>query len=134
MDFLKVTCRGFSSTDSIRESVEEQAKKLQQYYPKLNLCEVTIDHGHGRQKQGRIFHVQVHLGVPGEDIFINREPEKNHAHEELSVAIRDAFKAARRKLDDQTQINRGYVKAHTKETREIRAPKSEEESVALWTS
>jgi len=40
------------------------------------------------------------------------EPSKHAAHEDLYVAIRDAFNAAARKLQDYAQRQRGTVKSH----------------------
>jgi hypothetical protein len=37
--------------------------------------------------------------VPGREIVVGREPA-NHAHDDMNVAIRDAFDAARRQLED----------------------------------
>ena len=43
------------------------------------------------------------------------EPSKHAAHEDLYVAIRDAFNAAARKLQDYAQRQRGTVKSHISE-------------------
>jgi len=43
------------------------------------------------------------------------EPSKHAAHEDLYVAIRDAFNAAARKLQDYAQRQRGTVKSHIPE-------------------
>ena len=39
-------------------------------------------------------------------------PDDKHAHEDVYVAIRDAFDAARRQLQDQLRESQGKVKAH----------------------
>ena len=44
--------------------------------------------------------VRIDLTVPGEEIVIGREPGHDHAHEDVYVAIRDAFDAAKRQLQD----------------------------------
>jgi hypothetical protein len=43
------------------------------------------------------------------------EPGKHAAHEDLYVAIRDAFNAAGRKLQDYARRRRGAVKNHNPE-------------------
>ena len=45
---------------------------------------------------------------------INRDPKDHHAHEDVYVAIRDAFDAVRRKLQDYARKQRGDVKSHEK--------------------
>ncbi len=67
-------------------------------------------HRHGQN--GKIHHVKIEIGLPGKrDVIINREPEQNHAHENLNVAIRDAFDKARHKLQDAAAKMSGDVKA-----------------------
>ena len=46
--------------------------------------------------------MRTHLTVAGSaDIVINRDPDDTDAHDDVYVTIRDAFKAARRQLQDQ---------------------------------
>jgi cold shock CspA family protein len=53
----------------------------------------------------------VHLTLPdGRDVYADRNPKLNHAHEDVYVAIRDVFMAARRKLQDEARLLRGDVK------------------------
>ena len=44
---------------------------------------------------------------------MNREHHRDHAHEDVFVALRDAFLAARRQLEDHARRMRGAEKAHT---------------------
>ncbi len=52
------------------------------------------------------------LDTTMETIVANRGKRFDHAHEDVYVAIRDAFNAVRRKLKDDTRIRRGNTKAH----------------------
>jgi hypothetical protein len=51
--------------------------------------------------------VQIHLYIPGEDIFINHEREMDESHTDVYVAIRDAFASATRRLEDHIHRMRG---------------------------
>ena len=42
--------------------------------------------------------MHIDLAVPGGTVVVNRDAGSNHAHDDLQVAIRDAFEAARRQL------------------------------------
>ena len=44
---------------------------------------------------------------------MSREPGLNHAHEDIYVAVRDAFAAARRQLEDYTKSRLGKAKRFT---------------------
>jgi ribosome-associated translation inhibitor RaiA len=107
-----IICRGFSRTESITAQVERHVEKLEKFYDRISRCEVTISHRPHHQRQGQVFHVQVLLRLPHEDIVVNREPERDPAHEDFAVAVHDAFRAARRRLEDQVRMMRGFTKKH----------------------
>ena len=48
----------------------------------------------------------------GGEIVVNRNGERNHAHEDVHVAIRDAFAAMARKLEGYARRQRGAVESH----------------------
>jgi cold shock CspA family protein len=50
--------------------------------------------------------------VPGGEIVVNRNHPLDHAHEDVYVAMRDSFDAARRQLEDHVRHLRGAVKPH----------------------
>jgi cold shock CspA family protein len=56
--------------------------------------------------------VRIEIGVPGKDLIVSRHPKDKHAHEDIYVAIRDAFDAARRQLEDHVRKRAGKVKLH----------------------
>lgn len=56
--------------------------------------------------------MRVDLTVPGEEIVVGRDCSEDHAHEDVYVAIRDAFDGARRLLQDHARKQRAAVKTH----------------------
>jgi cold shock CspA family protein len=68
--------------------------------------------GHPRHVQGNLYRVGVDLKVPGREIAVGRDPAAHHAHEDVHVAIRDAFDTTRRLLEDYVREARGDVKLH----------------------
>jgi hypothetical protein len=56
--------------------------------------------------------VKVDLQVPSGQLVVSREPGHDHAHEDVYVALRDAFNAAVRQLEDYVRRQRGQVKQH----------------------
>ena len=77
---------------------------------------VVVEAPHRHSHKGKMYHVRIDLSLPGREIVVGREPEQNHAHEDVYVAIRDAFNAAVRRLEDQTRKMRGDVKTHAQRT------------------
>lgn len=109
---LQVTFRNMDSSPAIEKEVREKAAKLEKFCDRITSCRVIVEAPHRHQHQGKLYHVRVDLSVPGEELVVSREPENNRAHEDVYVAIRDAFDAARRQLQDYSRRQRGKVKQH----------------------
>lgn len=97
---VQISFRGMEPSPSAEAQVQRRAEELMQISTRISSCRVTLELGHRHHHQGNIYQVHVDLGVPGGKIVVNREPGLNHAHEDMHVAIRDAFDAARRRLQD----------------------------------
>ena len=62
-------------------------------------CTITLETPHRHQRQGRIRHVRIRLTLPKGEVVVAREAAADGAHEDLHVALRDAFRAARRQVE-----------------------------------
>ena len=104
------------SSPAVRSRIEQLVSELERMEPRLIRCRVLIDSPHRHQRVGRKYHIRIELTVPGRrNLVINREPSRFHppaAHEELAVALQDAFAAAKRKLEEGVRLRRGMVKEH----------------------
>lgn len=98
------------SSKAIESDIGERAAKLEQFYEKITSCRVLIEAPHRRHRKGKLYHVRVDIAVPGHELVVKREPPEHGAHEDVYVAIRDAFDAARRELQDYARRRRGQVK------------------------
>ncbi|HXR34854.1 MAG TPA: HPF/RaiA family ribosome-associated protein [Candidatus Binataceae bacterium] len=105
---LKITSRDFALSAAFENEITEKAAALDHYYDRIGGCEVTVEApALGHHHKGGPFNVRIHLSVPGGELVVNRHPE-----EDLAVAIREAFHAARRELEDFARRQRGDVKKH----------------------
>jgi hypothetical protein len=71
-----------------------------------------VEQPHRHHRKGAHFHVRIDLSVPGAELVVGRDPPKHDAHADFNVALRDAFRAARRELQDYARTKRGEVKQH----------------------
>ncbi len=110
---LQITFRNVAQSELIESYVRERAESLDKFADWIVGCRVVIESPHRRHRQGQLFHVRVEVAVPGEDINIRRDPAAKHEHEDVLVAIRDAFAAARRRLQNQIRRRRDEAKRHT---------------------
>ena len=109
---LQITWRSVQKSEALEADIEARAAKLEEFYDKIISCHVTVEKSHGRHKKGNLYRIHLDLRVPDKEIVVTRDPAEHHAHEDMYVAIRDAFHAARRQLQDYVRIRRGEVKQH----------------------
>lgn len=109
---LQITFRHMEPSEALEEKIREKSEKLDQFADHIMSCRVTVDQEHKHKQQGKLFSIKVDITVPGKEIVIDRHPDNNHAHEDVYVALRDAFNAAKRQLEDYVRKRRGKVKEH----------------------
>jgi ribosome-associated translation inhibitor RaiA len=109
---IEITFRGMEPSDAVDARIRERAEELTRFCSRIQSCRVVVESGHHRHKHGRLRHLRIHLAVPEGEIVVNRDPSEHHAHEDIYVAIRDAFDAARRQLEEHARRLRGDVKTH----------------------
>ncbi len=109
---LQITMRDVSHSDAVEAAIQEKAEKLDQFCDQIMSCRVMLESPHRHHHKGKIYHIRIDLTVPDEEIVVKRDPPEHAAHEDVYVAIRDAFDATRRRLQDYVRRRRGDVKTH----------------------
>lgn len=107
---VQISFRGIEKSEALESHIREKARGLERFFAQIVSCKVAVERVHRHHHKGDIYHIRIWLGLPGEDVFVNREPEENHAHEDIYVALRDAFDKAKRQLEERVRIMRGDVK------------------------
>lgn len=104
---LQIAMRHMETSAVLEAHIREKAAKLEEFHPRITSCRVTVEELDRHKNQGRHFRVRVDLRVPGKEIVANRDHD-----EDVYVALRDAFDAARRQLEETARESRGEVKTH----------------------
>ena len=100
------------SSPAVESAIERWVNRLAVAFTRIERCDVVIDLPHRHGRQGNIFHVRIELSVPHRVIIASEGLDRDHAHEDVYMAIGDAFRAVRRQLQDNARIQRGDVKLH----------------------
>ncbi len=108
----QITFRDFEPSDAVEAKIRTRLARLGRYYERIMGCRVVVEAPHRRHHQGKHYHVRIDLTVPGGELVVNREPPEHDAYEDVYVAIRDAFDAAERRLEDYARRQRGALKTH----------------------
>ena len=124
-------------SEVVEAHIREAAQKLDEFCDEIMGCRVLVEIPHQHHRKGKLYHVRIDLTVPGAEFVIKRAPRlvtdrparfrkapedveleesrelsKYAAHDEIQLSIRDAFDAARRKLQDYARRRRGVLKLH----------------------
>src|SRR5262245_16889539 len=113
----QIMFRHLVQTRSIEKRIEEEIASLAKASERVHSCRVMVEPAGEQRESGNRYHVRIDLGVPGRHLVVGREPGDDASHEDLNVAIRDAFTAARRQLDEYSNVMRGDVKQHASDER-----------------
>lgn len=109
---LQITFRGLEPSPALEERIRQKARHLELLHDRITRCHVIVERPARHHKKGGVYEVSIHLSLPGARIDVAREPGVDHAHEDVYVALRDAFDRAVRQLEDVIRVHRADVKAH----------------------
>ncbi len=104
---LHIAFRNIPRSEALEARIREKAARLEALDPRITGCHVTVEELDRHRRQGKQFCIRLDVHVPGREIVVDREHR-----EDIYVALRDAFDAAARKLEDAVRIRRGDVKSH----------------------
>jgi len=104
---LKITMRHMPQSEALEARIRKNAAKLDEFHPNITGCQVVVEEQRRHPQQGRWFNVRLAVRVPNHEIVVNRDHD-----EDVYVAVRDAFDAVTRRLEDVARQQRGDVKTH----------------------
>lgn len=94
----QVLFRGIEHSQAVEDAVHKRMEKLSRYSDKIQSMKVILEAPHNNHYKGRVYHVGVEALIPNHDIVVAHDHHDRHAHEDIYVAIRDAFNAVERRL------------------------------------
>jgi cold shock CspA family protein len=113
---LEIAFRNCRPSDDIKAEIEKEAKRLDKFFGRITSCRVTVIGPNSHHRHGIPFKIDLRITMPGrKEIVISNAHNDVKEHEYLTVAIKDAFSAAQRKIEEAAHELRGEVKQHQEE-------------------
>jgi ribosomal subunit interface protein len=109
---VQIAFRGMDSSSALEAKIMEKSKKLERLHDRITSCRVVVEAPHRRSRKGKLYLVTVDVTVPGAELVVNTEKRHHRSHEDVYVALRDAFSAMKRQLEDYAREKSGQVKTH----------------------
>jgi len=96
---------------TLETDIKNHVESLSQFFDRIIDCQVTIDAPHRHHHNGIRDKVVINISVPGDTLVVSHEDASSPAHDDCYVAVRDAFRSARRQLQDYARIRRKKIKS-----------------------
>lgn len=95
---FQVLFHNIDQTDALTDAVQKRIVKLERFCDQIISGRVVLDSPHNNHHKGKVYSVSLEIHTPNLEVRVNQDQHDNHAHEDLYVAIRDAFNVAERQL------------------------------------
>jgi len=109
----EIDFQGMAARPDIQDAIEKHVAQLEQRYGRVTACRVVLKAPGGHHQTGGLYEVNIRLALPdGREVDVGRTATKDERHSDLTFALNDAFKRARRRLQDHVRRLQGQVKHH----------------------
>jgi cold shock CspA family protein len=108
----EVEFTGIDPLPEVRAEIDRHIAQLEKRFGRITSCRVAV-RGDGK-KNGSRFEVHIHLALPNhKDVSVDYSRPADLRSTQVRTALNDAFKRARRQLQDRVRRMERLVKHHT---------------------
>src|SRR5512141_3404482 len=110
---VQIDFQGMEASEDTRKAIATHVADLERRFGRVTACRVVLKAPGGHHRSGGLYEVNIRLALPnGREVNVDRTAQADERHSDLTFAIDDAFKRARRQLQDQVRELQGQVKHH----------------------
>lgn len=110
---VKIDFQGMTATEKVRRAINEHLTEFEDRFGRITAGRVVVKGPGGHHRLGGLYEINIRLLLPnGREVNVGRTASQDERHSDLDFALNDAFKRARRQLQDQVKLMRGEVKVH----------------------
>lgn len=110
---LEIDFQGMTGTPQIEQAIETHVAQLEKRWGRITACRIVLKGPGQHHRKGGLYEVHIRLALPdGREVNVERTPPADERHSDLTFALADAFKHARRQLQDRVRRAQGQVKHH----------------------
>lgn len=110
---VEIDFQGMTATPRIQADIDAHVARLEERFGRVTACRVVLKGPSDRHQTGGLYEVNIRLALPdGREVNVARTPHADERHADLAFALNDAFKRARRRLQDHVRRLQNNVKQH----------------------
>lgn len=95
---FQVVFHNIDQSPALVDNVNKRIEKLQRYSNDIIGGRVVLDSPHNNHHKGKVFSVTLEIHTSGKEVVVKQGQHDKPSHEDIYVAVRDAFNAAERQL------------------------------------
>ena len=95
---FQVVFHNVDQSQALNDALQKRIAKLERFCDQIITGRVVVDSPHNNHHKGKVYSVGLEIHTTSMEVRVNQDQHDNHAHEDLYVAIRDAFNVAERQL------------------------------------
>ena len=107
---LEIAFRNMQPSESIKAEIESEAKRLEKFSDRITSCHVTVIGPTDHHQHGVPYKVDIYIAMPEhKDIVVSKTHGDVKQHEHVTVAIKDAFAAAQRQIEETVRLIKHHL-------------------------
>jgi cold shock CspA family protein len=109
----QIDFQGMQPLPAIREAVSRHLDQLESRFGRITTCRVVVKAPGQHHRTGGLYEINIHLAIPhSKDVNVALTPQNDERYADIHFALNDAFKRARRQLQDRARKLQGQIKHH----------------------
>lgn len=97
---LEISFHGLAKSEAAEARIRDKFDRLHQHFDRITHARVVIETPRRHTPAAKVFQVKIEIGLPGQKpLIVRHDPLPEQTRTDIAIAIRDAFAAARRRLD-----------------------------------
>ena len=104
---VQITIRDMPISPALEKKIRTRAEKLNRFYDRIMSCRIVVELPQKHKRQGKLYNIRIILSIPKKDFVVTRKSDQD-----IYVALRDAFKAIERQLEEYARKRNGRIKTH----------------------
>ena len=107
---VKIGFQGGEASQALTDMIKEEVEQLERVYGRLTSCQVTVQVPDNHHRTG-FYAVHVRLAMPGNyEVVVDQQPDNDDRLTTPQFAVNDAFRRAKRQIQDRAKKMRGETK------------------------
>jgi len=103
--------QGMTATADMEQAIEKHIAELEHLWGRMTACRVVVKAPSQHHQKGGLYEVHIRLSLPdGQEVNVERTATADERYADLNFALDDAFRRARRQLQDRRRRTEGQVK------------------------